>query len=81
MFILPRGELISAIGGSRAYAQWHISETNIEELHWRLAYNLSAFCDANDRQIDGLVRAFAVSAAALTLELVALVATLARTIA
>jgi hypothetical protein len=78
--VLPRKSLVSAIGGSSAYEQWYI-ETDIEEVHWRLAYNLSAFCDTNDREIGGLVRAFAVSAAALTVELVTLVAALARTIA
>jgi hypothetical protein len=79
--VLPRRALVSAIGGSRVYDQWDSEDASLDEVHWRLAYDLSAFCDANDRDIDRLVRAFAVSAAALTVELVALVAALARTIA
>ena len=64
--VLPRRALVSAIGGSRVYDQWDSEDASLDE---------------NDRDIDGLVRAFAVSAAALTVELVALVAALARRIA
>jgi hypothetical protein len=79
--VLPRWAIVSAIGGSAVYEQLHTEETGIEEVHRHLAVDLDAFCDTNDRVIDGLVRAFAVSASALTVELVALVAVLARTIA
>jgi hypothetical protein len=79
--VLPRSALVSAIGGSTVYEQLHTQETNIEDVHLRLADDLDAFCDTNDREIDGLVRAFAVAAGALAVELVAFVVVLVRTIA
>lgn len=78
--VLPRATLVSALDGSTVYKRFHTKETDIEEVHRRLADDLDAFCDTNDRQITRLIRGFAVSASALAVELVALVALLARTI-
>jgi hypothetical protein len=79
--VVPRWALVSALGGSAIYEQLHTQQTDIEEVHRRLADDLDAFCDTNDREIDRLVRAFTVAAGALAVELIALVAVLARTIA
>jgi hypothetical protein len=56
--VLPRSALVSALGGSTVYEQFHVQEMDIEEVHRRLADDLDT-CDTNDRQIDGLVRGFA----------------------
>jgi hypothetical protein len=79
--VMPRATLVSSLHGSAVYEQFHETATDLEEVHRRLAYDLDAFCDTNDRQLSRLVRAFAIVAAALGVELVALVAVLGRTIA
>lgn len=78
--VLPRAALVSALDGSTVYERLHTEATDIEEVHRRLSYEVDAFCDKNDRQIKRLIRGFTVSASAVAVELVALVALLARTI-
>lgn len=68
-----------ALGGSAVYEQFYAVEGGTEEVHRRLAYDLDGFCESNDRLVDRLIRGFELAAGALSLELLALVALLART--
>jgi hypothetical protein len=79
--LLPRDRLIFALVGSAVYEQFYALEGGQEEVHRRLAYDLDRFWEENDTRIRQIRSAFAVAATGLVIEVLALVAGVADTIA
>jgi hypothetical protein len=79
--LLPREGLIFALVGSAVYEQFYGLEGGEQEVHRRLAYDLDRFWEANDLKIRQLRRGFELATAGLVVEVLALVALVADTIA
>ena len=79
--LLPRDRLIFGLVGSAVYEQFYGLEGGQEEVHRRLAYDLDRFWEENDTRIRQLRLAFELAAVGLVVEVLALVALVADTIA
>jgi hypothetical protein len=77
--LLPRKRFIFSLIGSAVYEHFYGLEQ--EEIHRRLAYDLDRFWEANDLRIAKLRQGVQLSAAGLIVEVLALVALVADTIA
>jgi hypothetical protein len=70
--LLPKQNLIFAEKGVRLYEGLFAVREDLPEAYRRLAYDLDRFWKSNDAKIQRLVRAFAVGATALIVEILAL---------
>jgi hypothetical protein len=77
--LLPRKRFVFALIGSAVYEQFYGLEQ--EEVHRRLAYDLDRFWEQNDLQIVRLRQGVELAAFGLIVEVLALVALVADTIA
>jgi hypothetical protein len=76
--LLPRDKLIFSVIGSAVYEQFYGED--LEEVHRRLAYELDRFWEGNNGRIRQIRDGFALAAAGLIVEVLALVALVADTI-
>jgi hypothetical protein len=77
--LLPRKSFVFSLIGSAVYEQFYGLEQ--EEIHRRLAYDLDRFWEENDLRITKLRQGVQLAAAGLIVEVLALVALVADTIA
>jgi tetrahydromethanopterin S-methyltransferase subunit B len=74
--LLPKQGLVFAQTGPGLYEDGFLIRDDMPEVYRRLTYQLHEFWKANDAKIERLIRAFAVAAAVLVVEILALAALL-----
>ena len=73
--LLPRKkQFVFALVGAGLYEGLYEVKDDLAEVYRRLAYDLDRFWDANDVELQKLVRAFRLATLALSAEIVVLVA-------
>jgi hypothetical protein len=73
--LVPRsGQFVFSLSGPGIYEGLYAVKDNLAEVHRRLAYDLLAFWEANDDALQPMFRSFRIGAAALVVEILALVA-------
>ncbi len=70
--LLPKQGLIFAQKGEDLYERLFAAREDMSEVYRSLTYQLDRFWKSNDAKIEWLIRAFAVAAAALVIEILAL---------
>ena len=74
--LLPKQGLIFAQKGWGLYEEGLLVRGDMSEVYRRLIYQLDSFWKSNDAKIEWLIQAFAIAAAALVVEILALAALL-----
>lgn len=74
VILMPKRDLIFAQMGRGLYEDGFLVRDDMPEVYRRLTYQLDWFWKSNDAKIRRMVRAFAVAAAALVVQIVALAA-------
>jgi hypothetical protein len=78
--LLPSRGFVFSVVGSAVFERLYSVEGGMPEVHRRLAYDLDRFWEQNDRKLRRLLRGFQLAAAALVVEILALVALIVDTL-
>jgi hypothetical protein len=78
--LLPKSTFFFALSGRYVFENLYEHRGDMSEVHRRLAYDMQRFWDSNDRVMARLLVAFRIAAAALVVEIVALLAAVSGTL-
>jgi hypothetical protein len=78
--LLPKRNLVFSLIGGEVYEVLYEFRDDVSEVHRRLAYDLDRFWETNDRVMQQLLWGFRISATALVLEILLLLASMTGTL-